>query len=94
MLVAPDPYEPSWEFEKDALLSIKCALRFFALDRGYPVMVFHTLDAQQLVAFRKGLPQRALRLGQIRLVKISFSFPDGIDEKYLADGRCTLCGKD
>ena len=56
-LVSPDRNQPSWEFEKDAILSVICALRFYARSRKYPVLVFHTLDQTQRPAFKAALEE-------------------------------------
>ena len=77
-------------FDGDAIVSIRCTWKFFASHYGYDIVVFHTLDDARLQQFKDkvGDNARGELADRVKYKRIAFDWPDGIDEAYLADGRC------
>eukprot|EP00937_MAST-01D_sp_MAST-1D-sp2_P003734 g3734.t1 len=98
ILAAPDPDGSGYmsEFDQDAVLATACAWRNFARKYGHKIIVFHTMDANQLANFHSSLKTKAPKAyasGDIQLVPVKFGYPDGISDEYLANHEgCIQCG--
>jgi hypothetical protein len=86
--VSPDPQPPNWAFKQDAILSIKCAYKHYALHHNYSLLVYHTMPNSEAAEFRAALPTSPL----VRLLKAPMDYPPTVNETWLSQGQCTLGG--